>query len=225
MHAESFVVPAQACHVIPDDVPWDVAVLISGDALGVPYHSARKIASVAANDDVAVFGLRPIGLGAVRLQHFLGRRVIGVDVSAARLELARRLGAAAVIDASTVSDVPGKIHEIAGGRGAAVCIEAAGAAATARQCFAAVRKGGTVLFNGEQSTLELSPSEDLIRRDITAVGSWYYHFHEFADMLALYRRGLNVTAMVTHRYRLDQIGDGYVAMAGGQSGKVIIEYE
>jgi hypothetical protein len=49
-----------------------------------------------------------------------------------------------------------------------------------------------VVFNGEQAKVELSPSDDFIRRDITAVGSWFYHFHEFKPMLDLYRSGLNV---------------------------------
>ena len=57
---------------------------------------------------------------------------------------------------------------------------------------AAARPGGTVAFNGEQPGLELSPSEDFIRRDIGAFGSWFYHFGEFGEMLELYRRGLPV---------------------------------
>ena len=69
--------------------------------------------------------------------------------------------------------MPEAVRRLTGDRGADVCIEAAGRPETARQCFRAVRTAGTVVFNGEQPEVELSPSADFIRRDITAVGSWY----------------------------------------------------
>jgi hypothetical protein len=62
-------------------------------------------------------------------------------------------------------------------------IEAAGQPETAMACFKAVRTAGMVVFNGEQGPVPISPSDQFIRRDITAVGSWFYHFSEFPQML------------------------------------------
>lgn len=222
MHAEYFVIPALACHLLPDDVPWDVGVLITGDGLGVPYHTSTKI-SGADIQNIAVFGLGPVGLGNVLFQTHLGRRVIGIDRSPERLELARSLGAAETVAVEENTDVPARVRELTDGRGADVCIEAAGVPTTAKQCFAAVRKAGTVIFNGEQPSVELSPSEDFIRRDITAVGSWFYHFNEYPKMLELYRNGLPVASLVTHRFPLEQAADAFRAMEG-KSGKVLLQY-
>ena len=94
---------------------------------------------------------------------------------------------------------------------------------TAKQCFAAVRTGGHVIFNGEQPAVELSPSNDFIRRDITATGSWFFHFSEFAEMVALWRTGVPVEKLITHTMPLEQIGDAYRVMEG-ESGKVLIDY-
>lgn len=80
MHAEYFVIAACAYHKIPDDVPIDIAVLISGDGLGVPYHTAQKTLAPKGNT-VAIFGMGSIGLGSVLLQAHLGRKVIAVDLS------------------------------------------------------------------------------------------------------------------------------------------------
>jgi len=222
MHAEYFVVPALACHILPDDVPWDVGVLITGDGMGVPYHTSRKI---AADDihNVAVFGLGPIGLGHVIMQKYLGRRVIGIDRSPHRLQIARDLGATATITVEENTDVASEVRVLTQGRGADVCIEAAGVPATVRYCFDSVRKGGMVVFNGEQGALELSPSADFIRRDIAAVGSWFYHFHEYRMMLDLFRGGLPVASLITHRFALEQAADAYRAMEG-ESGKVLLTY-
>jgi threonine dehydrogenase-like Zn-dependent dehydrogenase len=220
MHAERFVTGALACHVLPEDVPTEAGVLLSGDGLGVPYHSNTRIPGDART--VAVFGCGPIGLGSVLLQTHLGRRVLAVDIVSYRVELARRLGAAEAIDASGCDPVA-RIRELVAD-GVDVAIEAAGRPETLKQCFAAVRPGGMVVMNGEQGPVPLSPSDDFIRRDVAAVGSWYYHFGEFGSMLALYRRGLRVTDLITHRFPFEEGAAAFELFAARRSGKVLLNY-
>lgn len=222
MHAEYFVIPALACHRLPDDVPWDTGVLITGDGLGVPYHTSTRLRSPEIGT-VAVFGLGPIGLGEVLVQIGQGRRVLGVDRSPERLALAEKMGAE-VVAASEGVDVPARVRALTGGKGADACIEAAGVPATVRACFASVRRGGIVVFNGEQPALELSPSDDFIRRDITAFGSWFYHFNEYPAMLALAREGLPVASLITHRFPIEQGAEAFRVMDAGISGKVALLY-
>ena len=174
---------------------------------------------------MAVFGAGPIGLGNVLLQSFLGRRVLVVDITAYRLELARKLGAAAILNPKEHSDIPAALREQTGGEGPDVCIEAAGRPETALQCFAAVKKGGTVVFNGEQGPLPLSPSDHFIRRDITAVGSWYYHFNECPAMLALYRKGLNVSGLLTHHYPAAEASTAFETFSAGLCGKPVLKFQ
>lgn len=222
MHAEYFTIPARACHVLPDDVDWETGVLITGDGFGVPYHTSTQLAGRDV-DTVAVFGLGPIGLGNIIMQKYLGRRVIGIDRAPRRLELARQLGATTVIEAVEGVDVAAAVRQVEDG-GVSVAIEAAGVPATARLCFASVRRGGLVVFNGEQPALELSPSEDFIRRDIGAVGSWFYHFHEYERMLELSRKGLAVGSLITHRFPFEEGAEAFRTMQAGESGKVLLVY-
>ncbi|MDR1280271.1 MAG: zinc-binding dehydrogenase [Opitutaceae bacterium] len=228
MHAEYFTIPAQACHILPEDIPWDIGVLITGDGFGVPWHTSTKLRYLPGpieQQTVAIFGLGPIGLGNVIMQTHLGRRVIGIDRAPARLELARQLGSAHTIESTDATDIPAAIKDLTHNTGADVAIEAAGVPATARLCFASVRKGGTVIFNGEQPALELSPCEDFIRRDITATGSWFYHFHEYHDMLAKTRNGLPVVSLITHHFPLTGATEAYRVMQSGLSGKVLLTYD
>ena len=220
MHAEQIAIPSRGCHPLPDDVPWDVGVLITGDALGVPYHTSTRLTDPGI-ECVSIFGVGPIGLGNALLQAHLGRRVIAVDAVPDRLELAAVLGASYIIHAAK-SDPVAVIRELTLGRGADVCIEAAGRPETLRQCFAAVRTGGTVVMNGEQPAVQLSPSVDFIRRDITAMGSWFYHFGEYPEMLALWRGGLPIERLITHRYAPDQANVAYAESAAGRTGKVLL---
>ena len=220
-HAEHFLAAANACHVLPDDISWDVGVLITGDGFGVPYHTSTKLTNQAIGC-LAIFGMGPIGLGNTLMQTWLKRNVIGIDVSPDRLELARQMGATHVIDAANNDDVVATIQELTAGSGADICIEAAGQPETAKQCFRAVRTAGTVIFNGEQSKVELSPSEDFIRRDITAVGSWYYHFNQYPAMLELFRSGLSIDRLITHHFPLNEAAEAFELMAAGRTGKVLL---
>jgi threonine dehydrogenase-like Zn-dependent dehydrogenase len=220
MHAERFIAHERACHVLPEDVSTEAGVLLSGDGMGVPYHSSTKFPEDART--VAVFGCGPIGLGSILLQAHLGRRVLAVDIAPYRLELARRLGAAEAIDASG-GDAAARVRALTED-GVDVAIEAVGRPETLKQCFAAVRPGGMVIMNGEQGLVPLSPSEDFIRRDITAAGSWYYHFGEFGAMLALHRRGMRVTDLITHRLPFAESAAAFEMFAAGKTGKVLLAY-
>ena len=222
-HAERFLASAIACHPLPDDVSWEAGVLLSGDGLGVPFHTSRKISSPEIKT-VAVLGVGPIGLGNVLLQAHLGRRVIAVDLSPYRLELARRLGASDTVNAAE-ENTPSKLRALTGGVGPDVCIEAAGQPETALACFSAVRTAGMVVFNGEQGPLPISPSDQFIRRDITAVGSWFYHFSEFPQMLTLYRSGLRLLELISHRFPLLEADAAYRQFSSRQSGKVLLTYQ
>ena len=222
MHAEQFIAAAHACHPLPDDISWEAGVLLTGDGLGVPYHTSTKIAS-PGNQTVAIIGVGPIGLGNVLMQSYLGRRVIAVDLSATRINLASKLGADSVVNASQENTVD-RIRALTGGTGADVCIEAAGEPETALECFAAVRTAGTVIFNGEQKALPISPSDHFIRRDITAIGSWFYHFSEFHQMLELYRNGLQVENLITDRFDFTDASTAYTKFASREAAKVLLDY-
>ncbi len=223
MHAERFLASANACYPLPDDLSWEAGVLITGDGLGVPYHTSTKIASPDVRI-VAVFGVGPIGLGNVLMQAHLGRRVIAIDIIPERLEAAKQLGAGNVVNARECDPVE-HVRMLSDGAGADVCIEAAGRPETARACFHAVRTAGTVVFNGEQGALPISPSDQFIRRDITAVGAWFYHFSEIGRMLELYRNGLPVVDLISHRYPFIEARAAFERFSSGRSSKVLLDYQ
>ncbi len=222
MHAEAFLTEPSACLPLPPDVPDDVGVLITGDGLGVPYHTSRKI----AGDDIktiVIFGLGPIGLGNVLVQSYLGRKVIAVDLSPERRRLALDFGAAEALDAHE-RDVVGAIHERVGRQGVDVAIEAAGNPVTAKHCFRVVRTEGLVVFNGEIGSMELSPGEDFIRWDVRAVGSWFFQVGEYPEMLKMYRAGLPIQKLVTDHYPFQEAVGAFEAFGRGTTGKVLLTY-
>ena len=222
MHAEKFLAAANACRILPDDLDWDNGVLLSGDGFGVPFHTARNVL-ISPVESVAVFGAGPIGLGNLILQKALKRRVFVSDLSEERLRIAETLGADGVFLPQNGS-VPEAVKMRTGGRGTDLCIEAAGRSTTARNCFETVRNGGQVIFNGEQGAVPFSISEDFIRRDITATGSWFFHFGEFDEMLSAWRSGVPIRTLISHRFSFEDAAEAYHLFSEGKSAKILLCY-
>ncbi len=220
MHAEQFAIDARACSPLPDELPWNEATLLTGDGMGVPWHTAKKIDRADINT-IVVMGLGPIGLGNVLLQAHLGRRVIGVDIIDYRIDFAKQLGADVSIKAD--DSLIDQIIELTGGDGADVVIDCAGQRASVGNSFLAVRRGGVVVFNGESMEEMLAPSRDFNRREIWAVGCWYYFMHEVPEMYELWRNGLDVARMITHRFPLADAPEAFALFNRGQTGKVLLQ--
>lgn len=219
MHAEQFVVAARCCSPLPDGLPWDEAALLTGDGMGVPWHTAKKIDRADINT-IVVMGLGPIGLGNVLMQAYLGRRVIGVDIVDYRVDFAMQLGADVSIKADeTLID---RIMDLTDGEGADAVIDCAGQRQSVANSFSSVRRGGIVVFNGESNEEMLAPSRDFNRREIWAVGCWYYFMREVPEMFDLWRGGLDVARMITHRFPLAEAPEAFELFDRGQTGKVLL---
>ncbi|MCC6442719.1 MAG: zinc-binding dehydrogenase [Armatimonadetes bacterium] len=220
-HAELMAAPDHVCVPLPDDIPFDVGALLAGDGLGVPYHTSRRLAT-RGGDTVAVVGCGPIGLGSVLLQSFFGVRVIALDRSRDRLEMARRLGAAEALDVSA-DDPVRAVQHMTQGRLAEAVVEATGRPEGFALALRLVGKAGAVACNGENAEVTLHVGSDLIRRDITVFGSWFYHYREYPEMLELVRRGLAVQDLITARYPLAEAQQAYEDFAALRTAKAILE--
>jgi threonine dehydrogenase-like Zn-dependent dehydrogenase len=104
--------------------PSDERFVFLSDVLPTAWQ-AVEYAEIPDGGSVAVFGLGPIGQMCARIARYLGHRVIGIDLVAERLEMARRHGAE-VIDARSHGDVPDAVRDLTGGRGTDSVIDAVG---------------------------------------------------------------------------------------------------
>jgi threonine dehydrogenase-like Zn-dependent dehydrogenase len=218
-HAEYVAAPAHHCVKLPDDIDWPSGVLIAGDAMGVAYHLADRV-GIRGHDTVAVIGCGPIGLGNILMLDWYGARPIGVDLSETRLQLARDLGAVATVNAGETDPVAA-LRELTDGAGPDVCYECTGKPAGVALAFEAARKAGKIGVVGEQGEACFNPSRDLIHKELTVFGAWYWRLCEFYEMVRMVRQGLEVKRIITHELPLDDAQLGYDLMAAGECGKVI----
>ncbi|MFC1806675.1 zinc-binding dehydrogenase [Planctomycetota bacterium] len=218
--AELIAVPEFCCLSLPDDVSFDMGVLLAGDALGVANKILNRM-GINGADTVAIFGAGPIGLGMTAVAAYLGGRCIAVEPHEYRRNLAQELGAVAAID-PTDGGVEERLRELTGGDGPTVAVVCVGIEDVFNQALAVVAGGGRVGLVGEMGEATIRPSDTLIRKSLTLYGSWYTNWLEYFELLDRYRAGLPADAIVTHTFPLDQAEAAYRLFDSGQSGKVML---
>ena len=172
---------------------------------------------------IAIFGQGPVGLSATQLASAMGARVIALDTSAERLARAKELGAAETIDPKAAGDVVRAIRDLTRGEGADLSLDASSSPEARRQAVRCVRTWGKACFVGEGDTVTLDVSNDLLRRQVTLIGSWTFSTVGQADCARFVAdRGIDVDRLFTHRWRLEQAEEAYRLFDAQTSGKGVI---
>jgi 2-desacetyl-2-hydroxyethyl bacteriochlorophyllide A dehydrogenase len=223
-HAPYLLAEENTCVRLPDSLSYvDGALVACG--YGTAWEALTRMA-VNGRDRLLITGLGPVGLAAAMLGKALGaREVIGVDTSAARIQLARDLS---LVDQGLVSDADAleKIRDLTGGQGCEASIDCSGAPAARLLALQGTRHWGRCAFVGEGSDVRFDVSPLLIHPQITLIGSWVTslaHMSELAERLAWWDLHPEVT--VTHRFPLAQAAEAYAIADEGQSGKVCIVFD
>jgi threonine dehydrogenase-like Zn-dependent dehydrogenase len=146
--------------------------------------------------------------------------VIALDTSVERLGRAKEFGAAHTIDPSTTNDVVGAIKNLTHGLGAHCSLDASSSPQARREAVRCVRTWGKACFVGEGGEVTLDVSGDLLRRQVTLIGSWTFNTVGQGDCARyIADRGIDVDKLFTDRWRLDQAVEAYELFDRQTSGK------
>ena len=203
-----------ALHQLPASVPAAAAVMLA-DILPTSFEVGVLAGTVRPGDTVAIVGAGPIGLAAVMTAKLYSpSRIIVIDPVSTRLDAAKALGADVLIaNGPGQPDPVGLVEDLTDGMGADVVMEAVGIPATFELCTSLVRAGGHVAnigVHGKPATLHL---ESLWIRNVT-VTTGLVDTRTTPTLLRLLAAGqLDVTSLVTHRFRMDDFLDGYETFA------------
>ena len=216
-HAKYMKVPVRTLVPLPDELSFETGAAISCGT-GTAFGALRRI-GLTGRDTVAIFGQGPVGLSAVQLAKAMGAQVIAIDVGAERLDLAKSFGADHAIDASA-DDPVAAIKELTHGAGVERALDCSGAAAARLASVQATRTWGTVGFVGEGGKVTLDVSRDMIRKQMTIVASWTFSSIGQAECAQfVVDRNIDVDALFTHRWSLDQAEEAYQLFDGQTTGK------
>jgi len=232
---------------VDPDIRRDVTAII-GCAVMTGAGAVINTAGVQPGQSVAVFGVGGVGLSAVVGARVAGADpIIAVDLSDEKLEFARRFGATHVINASRTDPVAA-IHELTRheGRytirretvsGVDFAFDCIGIRTTMEQIVPACRTGyfgavagGTAVLVGVPTTpVELNAVDVLVneKQFIGSIGGSCAPDRDFPTFLDWHAAGeLDLDALVTARYRIDQINEATAALEAGRiSGRAILEFD
>ena len=216
-YREFAAVPAYTLTPIPDSVSDLEACQI--DSAACTLHAMDRI-DISVSDTAAVLGPGALGLFGVQLL-----RVEGVDdviltgTRAGRLEAGRELGANETVNVRETDPVEA-ILDYTDGKGAEVCVEAAGAGDVVNTSLKVAANQGQVALTGVfDATREIDP-DDIVIKELTVVGG-VTAAHAVEDVIGLFERGdLTVDGVVTHEFPLAEYEEALETVRNRRDGVV-----
>lgn len=216
-HAHYLKVPANTLIPLDDALSFAAGAAISCGT-GTAYGALRR-ADLSGEDTIAIFGQGPVGLSATQLAVAMGARVIALDVSPERLARAKQFGAWATIDPRS-NDPAAAIRDLTHGRGVDSAIDTSSAPEARIAAIRSAKVWGTMVCVGEGGDVRIDVSPDLLRRQLTVIGSWTFSTTGQADCARfIAERGIDVDALFTDTYTLDQAETAYRAFDSQTGGK------
>ena len=219
--AEYMVAEEKDLILLPEELTFgDGAQVACG--FGTVYEALEKV-GISGNDSVLITGLGPVGLAAAALCRKLGaEKIIGIDVSTERLDLAKRLGLCDEVLMSGSENVA-QVRELTRGQGVERSVDCSANAVARATAIRATRKWGKMVMVGEGGTVTFNPSPDMIHDHKTIYGSWVTSTWLMEELVErLVRWNLHPEDIITHRFPLQQASEAYAMMASGNCGKVAV---
>ena len=228
-NAPMAVLSERAVVPISKEMPLDLAALL-GCAVATGVGAVRTTARVRVGESVAVVGCGGVGSSALVGAVMAGAYpIIAVDVATTKFPALRALGATHCVD-PTAADAVQQILEISGGGVdfAFVTTSAGPAFGTAMRSLAP--RGSCVLIAGfpDGATLQFDPGH-LLNGERRIIASKYGSSNppvDFPDLVGLYLAGrLPLEAMVSRRWRANQVDEAYDALRAGNSARGLIVFD
>jgi threonine 3-dehydrogenase len=219
--ADYVVLPAQNVFVVPPHIDDDVAAVL--DPLGNATHTALRYDVVG--EDVLITGAGPIGLMATAIVRHIGaRHVVVTDVNRVRLDMAAKLGASRVVDARS-QQLAQTMDELDMTEGFDVGLEMSGAESAFNQMLDAMNHGGRIAVLGIPATPMTLDVNDVIFKGLELQGIYGRRiFETWYKMAAMLQSGLDVRAVITHQLPVERFEEAFAIVAGGECGKVILDW-
>lgn len=219
--AEYVAVPAFNVYKLPEAVSDDMGAIF--DPYGNATHTA--LAFDLVGEDVLITGAGPIGVMAAAIAKFVGaRHVVITDINEYRLDLATRMGATRAVNVANES-LTNVMKELGMTEGFDVGLEMSGVPSAFQSMLESMNHGGKIALLGIMPNGAGVDWDKVIFKGLEIKGIYGRRmFETWYKMGAMLQAGLDLSPMLTHRFKIDDYQKGFDIMRSGQSGKVILEW-
>lgn len=220
--AEYLLMPAANLWPVHDDIDSDVAAIL--DPFGNAVHCALSFD--VTGEDVLITGAGPIGIMAAAVCRFIGaRHVVISDINPYRLQLAADLGIKHTVNATQqrLSRVMQALHM---SNGFDVGLEMSGSSEAFNDLLDAMYHGGSVALLGFLPPQTEINWDTVIFKGLHLKGVYGREvFETWYKMTQLLRSGLDISAIISHRFPVQDYDIAFEVVHSGKCGKVILDWE
>jgi len=219
--AEYLAIPAQnGWHVHPD-IPSEIAAFF--DPYGNATHATLSFNLVG--EDVLITGAGPIGIMSVAIARHVGaRNIVITDVNDYRLDLARKMGATRAINVTRTS-IKECMDEL-GMIGFDIGLEMSGNPNAFESMLESMYNGGRIALLGILPSMTQVDWDQIIFKGLFIKGIYGREiFETWYKMQTMLQSGLDISPVLTHKFRFEEFQKGFDVMNSGQCGKVILELD
>ncbi|MFY0613704.1 MAG: zinc-binding dehydrogenase [Hyphomicrobiaceae bacterium] len=220
-HSSHMKIPAFTLVSLPDELSFETGAAISCGT-GTAYGALKRM-KMDGGRTLAVYGQGPVGTSATMLGKAMGMHVFAVDISDERLALAKKCGADEVINVAN-KDAVEELRKLTGGKGVHYAVECSSNPDARVAAVKGTRTWGTVCYVGEGGTVQLEVSPDMIRRQVTLMGSWTFSTNiqdECTKFIA--DNGVPIDDLITDHFKLSDAVEAYKKFDKQQMGKGMLK--
>ena len=222
-HAEFMKVPAHTLINLHDNMSFKAGAAVACGS-GTAFAALKRI-DLSGDETVAVFGQGPVGLSVTMFAKAMGARVIALDISDERLKMAEKFGADFLINPLKDDPVQAIRDLTRGGLGADKSVECSSNIEARRQAIQCTRTWGTTCILGVTGNIEFH-SNDIILKNRSVVGSLTFSKNlQAACADFVMERGVDVDALFTHEFRLEQAEEAYALFDQKKIGKGVFVFD
>jgi threonine 3-dehydrogenase len=193
------------------------------DPFGNAVHTALSFPVLG--EDVLITGAGPIGIMSIPVvRHAGARHVVITDLNPFRLELARKMGATHAVN-PTETPLPEVQRQLGMTEGFDVGLEMSGNPQAFSEMIANMSHGAKIAVLGIPAQSAPLDLRTIIFNMLTIKGIYGREMYEtWYKMSVMLDSGLDISPVITHRFRYDDYEKGFAAMTSGNAGKVILDW-
>jgi propanol-preferring alcohol dehydrogenase len=194
---------------------------ILGDAVGTAFHALYRRGHLRPGETALIMGAGGVGLHVVQMARAMGARTVAVDLSPAKLELAREHGADHTV--RYTEDYEEQVRSALDGGGPHLVVETVGRPETLEANLRLLRPGGRLVIVGyvPGTSFRVDPLAALLD-EVSVIGSRACTKDDLGGVIDLVARGI-VKPVVTRRFALEEVNEAFAELRADRiMGRAVI---
>jgi alcohol dehydrogenase/L-iditol 2-dehydrogenase len=210
-------------HHIPEGVSYEAATM--SEPISVAYNAVVEKSDLHPGETVVIIGPGPVGLFCLQVARLAGAGTIivtGTDRDAARLALARELGADVTVDV-TQEDPAEIVADLGDGYGAHLVIDAAGVPPAIQQSLDVVRRNGQITKLGWSLRPFNGTLDEIVAKAVTYQGAFSHTWKTWETVLELLRLGrIETEPLISQIWPITRWEEAFEELESLQAHKILL---